>query len=413
MKIIIHRGGSEIGASCLEIQSGGGARIMVEAGSELEGEKARLPQSADFADAVFISHAHPDHFGLACGVRKNIPIYCGEITAKIIKTASAFNPKFGGGQIPFSVFKSGEKIRVKDILITPFATDHSVPGSCAFAIESGGKKILYTGDFRSSGRKKNALKFLVKNAKNPDALIVEGTRIEGNGSAIETEFEVEEKIAEALSAYENLPAFAVCSGINVDRIVSIFKACKRARRVFVCDIYTALVLLQMGSLGARVPQMTWRGVRVLSKGEIFASQRRALEASFETLGASDFRKNVYSRGISISLEEIAACPNKYLIKANPIEAIMQKCGMPQANIIYSMWEGYMDEKFDKKRRYAALSSRNPFWKIHASGHIAQNGLFDFIGAVSPKKLIPFHTNAPEKFREKYPDAIVGEKIINV
>ena len=407
MKIIIHRGNAEIGAACLEIQSAAGARVLIDAGSELDGEKAELPPCIGSIDAVFISHAHPDHFGLAGGIPKSIPIYCGEIAGKIIQTAGAFGSKLGAGGFEFTPFKSGDKIWIKDICITPCLTDHSVPDSYAFVAEADGKKALYTGDFRLTGRKQGAAKRLLKIAASSDALIVEGTRVEGSGEGAETEAAVEEKIAETINAHKDLPAFAICSGINVDRIVSFYKACKRTRRVFVCDIYTALILWQMGKLGAKVPQMTWSDMRVLSRGEIFARHRKYLEKSMDSLGARDFRSLVYSRGVGITLDEIAASPEKYLIKTNQIEAVMEKCSIKKANIIYSMWGGYMDEKFDPLGRYQALSAGNVFSKIHASGHIAREELFDFIDALAPKKLVPFHTNAPEKFKEKYPRAITG------
>lgn len=405
MKIVIHRGNSEIGAACLEIQSESGARIVLDAGAELEGEKAALPPGIGAADAVFISHAHPDHFGLAGAIPKNVPIYCGEIAGKIIQTAGAFGLKFGAGGFEFTAFKNGVEIRVKDICITPILTDHSVPDSYAFLVQSGSKKVLYTGDFRLTGRKQGAAKRLLKIAANPDALIVEGTRVEGRGEGAETEAEVEKKIADTVKAHGVLPAFAICSGINVDRIVSIYKACKKCGRVFVCDIYTALILWQMGKLGAKVPQMTWSDVRVLSRGGLFARHRKLLEKSMDILGVRDFRSLVYSRGIGITLGEIAAAPGKFLIKTNQIEAVMKECRMKRANIIYSMWSGYMDEKFDPLGRYQALEAGNIFSKIHASGHIGREELFDFIDALSPKKLVPFHTNAPEKFKEKYPLAI--------
>lgn len=167
MKIIIHRGNSEIGASCLEIQSERGARVLIDAGAELDGAKAELPPDIGSIDAAFISHAHPDHFGLAGAIPKNVPIYCGEIAGKIIQTAGAFGSKFGAGGFEFIPFKNGVEIRIKDICITPILTDHSVPDSYAFLVQADDKKVLYTGDFRLTGRKQGAAKRLIKTVATP------------------------------------------------------------------------------------------------------------------------------------------------------------------------------------------------------------------------------------------------------
>lgn len=55
MKLIIHRGNKEVGASCIEIRSGSGASIFIDAGLELYGEKAKLPKEIENTDAIFLS----------------------------------------------------------------------------------------------------------------------------------------------------------------------------------------------------------------------------------------------------------------------------------------------------------------------------------------------------------------------
>lgn len=125
MKLIIHRGNKEVGASCIEIRSNSGASIFIDAGLELYGEKAKLPKEIENTDAIFLSHAHPDHFGLLGRVPQNIPMYCGEITENILQIMIAFNgDKFDKIDRKFLHFKSGEEVKIKDISITPFLTDH-------------------------------------------------------------------------------------------------------------------------------------------------------------------------------------------------------------------------------------------------------------------------------------------------
>lgn len=51
-----------------------------------------------------------------------------------------------------------------------------------------------------------------------------------------------------------------CSGQNIDRIVTIFKACLASKRQFIVDMYTAEILRATDN--PRLPQAEWNGVRV-------------------------------------------------------------------------------------------------------------------------------------------------------
>lgn len=398
MKLIIHRGDKEIGGSCIEIRSNSGASIFIDAGLELYGEKATLPKEIENTDAVFLSHAHPDHFGLLGGVPPNIPMYCGEITESILQIMIAFNgDKFDKIDRKFLHFKSGEEVKIKDISITPFLTDHSVPDSYAFLVKADGKTVLYSGDFRTGGRKHHCITRILNAVKKPNILIADCTCIEPREGSIKTEEELAKKITETISANSNLPVFAICSAINVDRIVTIYKATRRNKRIFVCDIYTALILWAMGKSGARVPQITWEYVKVLSRDDIAKSQRVLLELSFKKLGFKDFRDIIYRKNTSITAEEISKNPHKYLLKLNRVRDLQSACKMEKLLLIYSMWSGYLSSEFDKQGHYKGLmDDPNVIFKIlHTGGHSASKDIKRFIGGLAPEFLLPFHTNSQD------------------
>ena len=52
------------------------------------------------------------------------------------------------------------------------------------------------------------------------------------------------------------------SGQNLDRLVSCFRAARRAGRQLVVDAYQAYVLMQLAPLSPNIPQFDWDGVRV-------------------------------------------------------------------------------------------------------------------------------------------------------
>ncbi|NLL45700.1 MAG: MBL fold metallo-hydrolase, partial [Clostridiales bacterium] len=108
MQITIYRGTKEIGGTLVELKSGG-SRILIDAGYPLflngmpiEDEVSTYPynkllelgvlpnikglyawDSPEF-DAVIISHAHIDHYGLLRYVNPAIPVYLSGGTRKII-----------------------------------------------------------------------------------------------------------------------------------------------------------------------------------------------------------------------------------------------------------------------------------------------------------------------------------------
>ncbi len=51
-----------------------------------------------------------------------------------------------------------------------------------------------------------------------------------------------------------------CSGQNIDRIVTIFRACKQSQRQMIIDLYTAEIL--RATENPHIPQGDWPGVRV-------------------------------------------------------------------------------------------------------------------------------------------------------
>lgn len=89
MKIKIHRGQNLIGGNIVELYSET-TKILLDVGSNLdEGKNEELPKITGLFDykgydAVFISHYHGDYMGLAYSINKDIPIYIGENSYKIV-----------------------------------------------------------------------------------------------------------------------------------------------------------------------------------------------------------------------------------------------------------------------------------------------------------------------------------------
>lgn len=187
MNITIYRGTKEIGGTLIELKSKR-TRILIDAGYPLflnnkpiDDNIAKLPypkllelgvlpkinglyawDKADF-DAVIISHAHLDHYGLLKYVNTEIPVYLSAGSKRIIEVSQLFKIS-NDFELQIKDFKMYEMFQVGDIKIKPYLMDHSAFDAAAFEILTENKTIIYTGDFRGHGRKAICLDRFISNA---------------------------------------------------------------------------------------------------------------------------------------------------------------------------------------------------------------------------------------------------------
>ena len=109
MRCRIHRGCHEIGGNCIEIESQG-KRIVLDIGLPLKNESnATLPDisgltsSDDSLLGIFISHPHPDHYGLLERISEPVPVFMGEAARRIIEVSAFFTPLPALGRSPGSI----------------------------------------------------------------------------------------------------------------------------------------------------------------------------------------------------------------------------------------------------------------------------------------------------------------------
>ena len=273
MNFNIHRGTKEIGGSCVEIWTES-TRIIVDFGmplvnpdktqfdsratknlsvEELIGKEI-LPNIEGLYErpgntALVLSHAHQDHFGLIKYVNANCKIYLGKATQKLIEITRIFTNQ-DWEIVNSQHFKSGKSFVVGDIEITPYLMDHSAFDAYAFLIKADGKSIFYSGDFRIHGRKTKAFDWFSYNmGKNVDYLLLEGTTIGRVDKKFPTESEIETEIVDTFNASKGINLIYT-SGQNIDRLVSIYRACKRTGKTLAIDFYIANVLKELSDFGA-------------------------------------------------------------------------------------------------------------------------------------------------------------------
>ena len=225
-----------------------------------------------------------------------------------------------------------------------------------------------------------------------------------NNDLFPDETAVEKSIFQTIQQQKNI-SFLLSSSQNIDRIVSAYRACKRASKLLVIDIYTAWVLEQLRQITQNTPAMDWPEIRVFASH----SQDERLKANPDYFG--DFRKRLYRR--RVKREELHATPESFLYfgKMSSFGLIDEfKNVAAPVNVIYSQWLGYLDgnhtgyfgsDKISGFRSDPAVS----FVYAHTSGHAPVADLQRLAAALNPRKLIPIHTEHGENFSLKFANVV--------
>lgn len=388
MNVIIHRGASEIGGTCIQLSTDN-TTILLDLGLPLNKDSRHIDVAALKPDAVLISHPHQDHFGLIDVLDPGIPVFIGELGKRLIDATRTLlgNPLHTND---FHHFKSWEPFSVGDFTVTPYLVDHSVVDAYGFLIEAEGKRVFYSGDFRAHGRKSVLFDNLLKHPPTDiDLLFMEGTMLQRNNDEFPTEIAVENKIYDVIRNQENI-TYLISSSQNIDRIVSAYRACKRSGKTLVIDIYTAWVLEQIKSVTANVPAMDWDLVKVY----LSHSQHEKLKNNPDYFG--DFRKRIYNH--RVHKEELQAHPENYLFfgKMSHFRFINMYKKLISVNVIYSQWQGYLsctNNDYFGAEEIAAFRNdpQITFTYAHTSGHATVQDLKRYAAAINPEILVPMHT----------------------
>lgn len=423
----IHRGTKEIGGSCVEVWTEN-TRILIDFGIPLvekDGKefefgkykslniselvnKGILPDiqglydnSENLIDAVIISHPHQDHYGLVNFISKDVQFYLGEATHKIIELNNIFTPQ----EIHLkniTYFEKEKPFKIGDISVTPYWADHSAFDAYSFFVEANGKSLFYSGDFRSHGRKAKAFYWFTHNApQNVDYLLLEGTTISREIKPFKTEPEIENELVRVFKNQEKINLIYT-SGQNIDRLTSIYRACKRTGKILVVDVYIAKVLKELSKFaGIPYPSDDFENLKVMFP--FFTSRRLKNEGNEKIL--YQFKK------YKITKEEISNQSDKIVMIVRPsMQKDLEKTnGMFNGNLIYSMWEGYLINSGTKKF-IDFLKKRNfTMDKIHTSGHADTKTLKQMVAAINPKYIVPIHTFEGAKYKDIFKEPVVEMK----
>jgi ribonuclease J len=355
-------------------------------------------ESTPSLDAVFLSHAHGDHWGYISFLKRAIPVYCGETCARILESISAtkvrhFESDIRG--IHFETFRTGKSVKVGSIEVTPCHVDHSIPGAYGFVIRTSKGTLVYTADFRVHGTKPQLTNDFLKLASksDPEILLAEGTNI--LGGEVTSEAEVAAKLNYLVANTNNL-ALANFSNVDVDRIRTFFEVARQNDRVLAISLKQAYLLNQLSSdPNLKLPNALG------GEGSV-AVFRRAKKRYY------DWEEEVMGQARTIDSEELRKDQENFIVAFSMPDFKELVDIRPDAGSTFVL---STSEPFNEEQEFEFERLKNwldhfglPMYHVHCSGHIMPSELKSSIEEIHPKRLFPIHTEYPGLYGKYLADA---------
>ena len=339
-------------------------------------------------DAVFLSHAHGDHWGYISFLKRAIPVYCGETCARILESISAtkirhFESDIRG--IHFETFRTGKTLKVGTIEVTPCHLDHSIPGAYGFVVRTSRGTLAYTADFRVHGTKPQLTSdFLSLASKaDPEILLAEGTNI--LGGEVTSEAEVAAKLNYLVANTNNL-ALANFSNVDVDRIRTFFHVARQNDRILALSLKQAYLLNQLAS------DPTLKLPNALGGEDSVAVFRRAKKRYY------DWEEGVMEKARTIDSEELRKDQGNFIVAFSMPDFKELVDIRPNAGSTFVL---STSEPFNEEQEFEFERLKNwldhfglPMYHVHCSGHIMPSELKASIEQIHPRRLFPIHTEYP-------------------
>jgi len=424
----------------------------------------------DHVDWVLLSHAHLDHSGHIAFIRSDVPVYATAVTAFITKAIQDSGKADFDQQVCYfspttqecptgwqqTACISGDSAkeqrqfcvadmnpaqlsreavqfweqgfwkrtgRQKELVSCPltghsgasfslqcFPVDHSIPGACAWGIETSSGWVIYSGDLRQHGKRAELTRRFIESARRlrPRALILEGTNVRREANVAEQD--VYENGLKAITGSNKL-VMADFSARDIDRLLTFLKIAKETRRKLAILPRDAYLLKTMRLLEPGIPDINQEESLVVYQ-ETIASKYPALW--LRNICRDYKSKIVLAEDVTSAQDQFILCFSFYDL--NELPSIRPKDG---SLYVYSSSEPHDEEQeIDFRRLHRWLGhfsvrsiglpvESNGQWQIpesekglHASGHACSADLLEIARQIKPDILIPVHSEYPEFYLER-------------
>lgn len=398
MRITIHRGTEQIGGCVTEYEHKGW-RLFVDYGEQLPGTvKSHKPLEIEgltkgdlSKSALLITHYHSDHIGRIGDLSAELPIYIGKIARDIQEYVSEHKRFVDPEGLAVAerlkcanTFVPGEAFKFGLFTIMPVTIDHSAFDAYAFKIEADGVSAFHTGDFRTYGFRSSKLPVVIeKYVGKVDYMVCEATNASRPDATAETEHDLQKRFEQTFR--DNKYNIVYLSSTNIDRLFALYHAALKTGRPFYVDGY------QRHIMDIVTQRDTMWGKSVLyryGKYEPKTLQRDGDE--FRII--PEFEMFLENQGYVL----IARASKRF------DDLIAKMPGEPKKRYL-SSWSGCLNPENEAYDPTLAFSLREGYEPMHTSGHCDMTSLESLVEMLSPKAVIPIHTDNAEDFAKHLSD----------
>ncbi|MBI2542589.1 MAG: MBL fold metallo-hydrolase [Candidatus Aenigmarchaeota archaeon] len=396
VQVSFHGAMASIGCSSVLVDTGG-EKILMDYGTKVQEIPPLFPIPVQGkVDAIIISHAHLDHVGaipIFSTKKNNCPIFSQGVTKPLSRLLWLDSIKISreeGVELPFSRndveatldsfvpvnFRS--PFKVHNTKATLFDAGH-IPGSALTYLDAGGKKILYTGDYKTTDTK------LVKGAdlKLPevDVMVTESTYSDREHPDRKLQ---EKELVRTVRDTLSRDGVALISGFAVGRIDEL--------------------LLVLDSNGIDYPLyvdgMAKKAITIINQHKNLLKDPKSLDKALEKaqyVADHKMRKKIIKQpGVILSTGG--------MLQGGPIVWYIQKlfdkknCSLTMSGF---QVEGTPGKTLLETGRYINkdidLEVHMDVKKLNFSSHASRDDLFEFIKHVNPEKIFCVHGEHTEDF----------------
>ena len=287
-------------------------------------------------------------------------------------------------------------MKIEHLVIVPIHVDHSIPASYGFVIHTSKGAIVYTGDLRAHGPRKDMTEEFIEKAceSEPVAMISEGTRmVEDERRKNYSELQVE-KLSNNIVSETNTIVFVTRYGRDIDRFRTFHNVAKESDRKLIVSPKTAYLLSRLIQDKRLLLPDPMKDENIL----VYYKRKKAgkfHEADYYVWEREFMEKMVNHKFVHKHQSEIVMDLDFYqfaeLVDIRPD---------PNSHFIHSMSEPYSEEDIEDTIMQNWLNHfRIKFHQLHASGHVNRQQLMELINYIHPQKIFPVHTENPHLFRK--------------
>ncbi len=334
-----------------------------------------------------------------CFVDTKIPVYLGGGTKLFSESMESTSNFCNCGAHKYCTLRTGHEIEIGNIIVEPIHVDHSIPAAYGFAIHTSKGDVVYTGDLRMHGDRKDLTEDFSQQAadREPVAIICEGTRmVEKEKRQNYSETQVK-KLSHKIVSATNKIVFVMHYSRDMDRFRTFYEVAKDNGRNIVISPKTAYLLSKLLSDNRlKLPNP-------LKDENILVYYKRKKSGMFDDRDYYAWERGFMDKMVTHEL--VHEKQNELVMDLDFYQFTELIDIKPDGGSLFirSMSEPFSEEDIEDRIVHNWLGHfKMQFNQLHASGHLNKK-IANLISYVKPKKVFPIHTENAHLFKRTYND----------